>query len=315
MDESKTTEKRITKKDLRSVWWRSTFLMGAWNYERMQNIGWAFSMVPAIKRLYKTKEDRAAAMHRHLEFFNTHPYAAAPILGVEIALEEQRANGADINDEAISGVKVGMMGPLAGVGDPVFWGTLRPVVGAFAASLALSRNVLGPILFFVIWNVLRMSFTWFTQNMGYTQGTNITQNLGGGMMQKITQGASILGMFIMGVLVPRWTTMNFPVVISSVKNEAKNVVDLSTLADAANRGKVSAAQLRNMYDQIISGKQVDMFKVTTLQDVFNTLIPGLMPLLLMFGVLWLLRHKVSPILIIVGLFVLGIAGYGTHILG
>lgn len=315
MDESKVTENRITKKDLRAVWWRSTFLMGAWNYERMQNIGWAFSMVPAIKRLYHTKADRAAAMHRHLEFFNTHPYVAAPILGVEIALEEQRANGADINDEAISGVKVGMMGPLAGVGDPVFWGTLRPVIGAFAASLALSRNVLGPILFFVIWNVLRMSFTWFTQNMGYTQGTNITQNLAGGMMQKITQGASILGMFIMGVLVPRWTTMNFPVVISSVKNETKNIVDLSTLADAANQGKVSAAQLRNMYDQIVSGKQVDLFKVTTLQDVFNTLIPGLMPLVLMFGVLWLLRHKVSPILIIVGLFVLGIVGYGTHVLG
>ncbi|MGV7892623.1 PTS system mannose/fructose/sorbose family transporter subunit IID, partial [Mycobacterium kansasii] len=76
------------------------------------------------------------ALKRHLEFFNTHPYVAAPIIGVTLALEEERANGADIDDAAIQGVKVGMMGPLAGIGDPVFWFTVRPIVGAIAASLA-----------------------------------------------------------------------------------------------------------------------------------------------------------------------------------
>lgn len=61
-----------------------------------------------------------------MEFYNTHPYVSAPVMGVTLALEEERANGAEINDQAIQGVKVGMMGPLAGVGDPVFWFTLRP---------------------------------------------------------------------------------------------------------------------------------------------------------------------------------------------
>lgn len=315
MTEKTNSDLHLTKKDLRSVWWRSMFLQGSWNYERMQNVGWAFSMIPAIKRLYKTKEDRGAALKRHLEFFNTHPYVASPILGVELALEEQRANGADIDDEAINGVKVGMMGPLAGVGDPIFWGTLRPVIGAFAASLALSQNIMGPIIFFVLWNIIRMSFLWYTQALGYKQGMNITQDLGGGMMQKITQGASILGMFIMGVLVPRWTTMNFPMVISKVKNDDKNVLDLTSVVDKANSGKLSAEQIRNVYDQVVSGKLVDTHKITTLQDIFNTLLPGLMPLLLMFLVLWLLRKKVNPIWIIVGLFVVGILGYWIGLLG
>ena len=119
----------LNKKDRLAVAWRSTFIQGSWNYERMQNGGWAFSMIPAIKKLYKTKEDRAAALKRHLEFFNTHPYIASPILGVTLALEEDRANGAPVDDVAIQGVKVGMMGPLAGVGDPVFWFTVRPMLG------------------------------------------------------------------------------------------------------------------------------------------------------------------------------------------
>ena len=99
------TEKRITlsKKDRRSVMLRSQFLQGSWNYERMQNGGWAFSLIPALRKLYPNKEDASAALKRHLEFFNTHPYIAAPILGVTLALEEDKANGADIDDAAIQG--------------------------------------------------------------------------------------------------------------------------------------------------------------------------------------------------------------------
>ena len=147
----------LTVADRRSVWLRSTFLQGSWNYERMQNGGWCYAMIPAIKRLYPEKDQQCAALKRHLEFFNTQPFVASPILGVTLALEEDRANGAPVEDQAIQGVKVGMMGPLAGVGDPVFWFTLRPILAALGASLAISGNLLGPILFFVLWNVARMA--------------------------------------------------------------------------------------------------------------------------------------------------------------
>ena len=187
---------QLTKADRWSVCLRSTFLQGSWNYERMQNGGWCYAMIPAIKRLYTTKEEQSAALKRHLEFFNTQPYVAAPILGVTLALEEDRANGAPVEDAAIQGVKVGMMGPLAGVGDPVFWFTARPILAALGASFALTGSILGPIIFFVFWNILRMAFLWYTQEFGYNVGTAITKNLSGGLLGKITKGASILGMFV-----------------------------------------------------------------------------------------------------------------------
>ena len=185
---------QLTKAERRSVMFRSMFLQGSWNYERMQNGGWAYAMIPAIKKLYTTKEDRAAALKRHLEFFNTHPYLAAPVLGVTLALEEERANGAPVDDVAIQGVKVGMMGPLAGVGDPVFWFTVRPMLGALGASLAMSGSIMGPLLFFFAWNIIRIAFLWYTQEFGYQAGSKITDDLSGGLLQKVTKGASILGM-------------------------------------------------------------------------------------------------------------------------
>ncbi|MCE1848661.1 PTS system mannose/fructose/sorbose family transporter subunit IID, partial [Enterobacter hormaechei] len=101
-------------------------------------LGFCFYMVPALRRLYPANTDEIKqALKRHLEFFNTHPYVVAPVLGVTLAMEEQRANGATIDDGAINGIKVGLMGPLAGVGDPIFWGTVRPVCAALGAGLAM----------------------------------------------------------------------------------------------------------------------------------------------------------------------------------
>ena len=210
----------LTKGDRMAVAWRHQFLQGSWNYERMQNGGWCYAMIPAIKKLYSSQEEQAAALKRHLEFYNTQPYVSAPVLGVTLALEEDRANGAPVEDAAIQGVKVGMMGPLAGVGDPVFWFTARPILGALGASLALSGNIAGPILFFVAWNIIRMAFLWYTQEFGYKVGTQITNDLGGGMLGKITEGASILGMFIIGALVERWVSISFVPVVSQVQQAA-----------------------------------------------------------------------------------------------
>ncbi|MGM0237569.1 PTS system mannose/fructose/sorbose family transporter subunit IID [Enterococcus sp. AZ103] len=295
----------LTKKDRLSVAWRSTFLQGSWNYERMQNGGWAFAMIPALKKLYTTKEDRSAALKRHLEFFNTHPYIASPILGVTLALEEERANGAPVDDVTIQGVKVGMMGPLAGVGDPVFWFTVRPILGALGASLALTGNILGPIIFFVAWNIIRWAFMWYTQEFGYRAGSAITDDLSGGLLQDVTKGASILGMFVLGALVQRWVNVKFTPIVSEVKLDKGAYIDWNSLPSGA-KGIQQALQ-----DQA-SGLSLSATKVTTLQDNLDQLIPGLAALLLTFLCMWLLKKKVSPIIIILGLFVVGV---GLHVLG
>lgn len=290
---------RLTKKDRIAIWWRSTFLQGSWNYERMQNGGWVYAMIPAIKKLYKSEEDRKAALQRHLEFFNTHPYVASPILGVTLALEEERANGAPVDDVAIQGVKVGMMGPLAGIGDPVFWFTLKPILGALAATLAIDGNILGPIIYFVFWNLLRMGFMWYTQEFGYKAGSRITEDLSGGILQDVTKGASILGMFILGALVNRWVSITFTPIVSSVKLSEGAYIDWDNIPDGVEG-------IRTVLEQMAAGLSLSSEKVTTLQDNLDMLIPGLAPLLLTLFCMWLLKKKVSPIVIILGLFVVGV---------
>ncbi|AHK20877.1 PTS mannose transporter subunit IID [Yersinia similis] len=269
-----TGEKKLTASDIRGVFLRSNLFQGSWNFERMQALGFCFSMVPAIRRLYpENSEERKQAIKRHLEFFNTQPFVAAPILGVTLAMEEQKANGAEIDDAAINGIKVGLMGPLAGVGDPIFWGTVRPVFAALGAGIAMSGSLLGPLLFFVLFNVVRLLTRYYGVAYGYKKGVNIVNDMGGGFLQKLTEGASILGLFVMGALVNKWTHVNIPVVVSRITNPAGETT------------------------------------VTTVQTILDQLMPGLVPLLLTFGCMWLLRRKVNALWIIMGFFAIGIFGY------
>ncbi len=298
---------KLTKKDRWDVCWRSTFLQGSWNYERMQNGGWAYSLIPALKKLYTSKEDRVAALKRHLEFFNTHPYLASPVIGVTLALEEERANGAPVDDVTIQGVKIGMMGPLAGVGDPVFWFTVRPILGALAASMAMSGSIIGPIIFFVVWNIIRIAFLWYTQEFGYKAGSKIADDMSGTLLQDVTKGASILGMFILGSLVERWVSVKFTPTVSDVQLDKGAYIDWSSLPSGA-KGIQKALQ-----DQA-AGLSLTDHKVTTLQQNLDSLIPGLAGLLVTFLCMWLLKKKVSPIIIIFGLFIVGIVLHVLHVM-
>ncbi len=280
VDNTQVTEKKLTKSDIRGVFIRSNLFQGSWNFERMQALGFCFSMIPAIKRLYPENNDaRRQAIKRHLEFFNTHPYVAAPILGVTLAMEEQRANGAPIDDGAINGIKVGLMGPLAGVGDPIYWGTVRPVFAALGAGIAMSGSLLGPILFFVLFNAVRLLTRYYGIAYGYQKGIDIVKDMGGGFLQKLTEGASILGLFVLGALVNKWTHVNIPLVVSRVPDAAGGET------------------------------------VTTVQNILDQLMPGLVPLLLTFGCMWLLRNKVNALWIIMGFFIIGILGYWSGLLG
>lgn len=266
--------KTLSKKNLVNIFIRSNFLLGSFNFERMQAIGFCVSMLPAIRKVYKgDKAAQAAAMKRHLEFFNTQPFLASPIMGITAAMEEKKANGADISDQTISGVKVGLMGPLAGVGDPIFWGTLRPVLAALGAGIALTGSIIGPLIFFLVFNIIRLATNWYGVMYGYSKGTELVDEMGGNKMRFLTEGSSVLGLLVMGALVAKWTTVNMPLVLASYTNSA--------------------------------GEQV----TTTVQSILDSLMPGIVPLLMTFACMWLLRKNVNPLVIILGLFALGIIGY------
>ena len=294
---------KLSKHDRFQVAWRHQFLQGSWNYERMQNGGWCYSLVPAIKKLYPNKDDQVKALKRHLEFYNTHPYVSAPVMGVTLALEEERANGMAVTDTAIQGVKVGMMGPLAGVGDPVFWYTVRPILGALGASLALSGSLAGPILFFVAWTVIRIAFLWYSQEFGYNAGSNIAKDLSGGLLRKVTEGASILGMFIIGALVERWVSIKFTPVVAQIPQQDGAFIDWSQLPAGVDGIKEALTQYASLGATGLSN-----VKTVTLQQNLDSLIPGLAAVGVTLLCCWLLKKKVSPIAIILGMFAVGIIG-------
>ncbi len=272
MENKNTSEKKLTKGDLINMWIRSNFQQASFNYERIHALGFCYDMVPAIKRLYKTKEEQVAALKRHLLFFNVTPACTGPILGVVGAMEETKANGADIDDGTINSIKVGLMGPFCGVGDPVMWGTLRPITAALGASLALGGSLLGPVLFFVLFNAFRLAFLWFGLDYGYRKGLDMVKDLSGNILQKLTEGASILGLFVMGALVSKWTTINVPIVVSTLEGADGTMVQ------------------------------------TTVQNILDQLLPGLLPLVLTLFVCRLLKKRMSPILLIFIIFFIGIAG-------
>ena len=275
-----TSEKMLTTRDLRRMYWRSTFLLGSFNFERMQAMGFCYTLMPAIRKVYRgDKAAEAAALKRHLEFYNTQPWVSSVVFGVTAAMEEQKAKGEEISEETITSVKVGLMGPLAGVGDPIFWGTARPVLAALGASLALNGSIVGPLLFFIGINVLRVLTRWYGLKFGYERGTEMVTEVGGGQLKKVTQMAAIMGLFVMGALVSKWTTIKFPAVVSTVKNDDGIVTD------------------------------------TTVQSILDQLLPGLAALGLTFLCMWLLNKKVNALWIILGMFAVGIAGAATGFLG
>jgi fructoselysine and glucoselysine-specific PTS system IID component len=252
---------KLTKKDLRSTFWRSLFDMSSINYERFQSLGFLFAMTPLIKKLYPTKEGRSAAMKRHLAMFNTNPTMIPPILGTVAALEEQNASGADTAD-AINDIKVGLMGPFAGIGDSLFWGTLRPIFAGIGAALALQGNYFGPVLFLILWNVVYFPFRYLTVFYGYTVGVGmLLEAKKSNILQKISSGASVLGLMVLGVLVADWITISTPIVF--------------------NAGKT----------------------IIKLQEVLDGIVPSLLPLLTFMVLIALLRKKINPNKLIVGIFI------------
>lgn len=200
----------ITKKDMRKVYWRSFFIMSSINYERFQALGYAFMMVPLIKKLYQSTEERASALKRHLEMYNSHPWMANPIFGATSVMEEQNAKGNEMK-KAINNIKVGLMGPFAGIGDSLVYGTIRPILASIGAAMALQGSIVGPILFLVLWNVINFGFRYWSLMYGRKTGINILKQMKeSNIVQKISEGASVLGLLVLGVLVASWVNITTP---------------------------------------------------------------------------------------------------------
>ena len=133
-----TVQKKLCKKDIIKSYLIWTFFShSTYNYERMQASGVLHAIAPSLEKLYgKDTQELREACERHMEFFNTEPNVGGCILGITLALEEQRANGEDVDPEMISSIKTGLMGPLAGIGDTIWQGTLSPIALGIILGMA-----------------------------------------------------------------------------------------------------------------------------------------------------------------------------------
>nr|WP_147210025.1 PTS system mannose/fructose/sorbose family transporter subunit IID [Oceanobacillus sojae] len=206
----------ITKKDLNKVFWRSFQMEFSWHYERQMNMAYVYAMIPILRKLYQTKEEMASALKRHLEFFNTTPHIVTLILGINAAMEEENRLDKEFDEKAIDSIKTSLMGPLAGIGDSFFWGTLRLIATGVGTSLALQGNILGPILFILIFNIPHVVLRYLFTGWGYKLGTGFLKKIqSNGMMDSLTLGASIIGLVVVGAMTASMIDITIPLSIGS----------------------------------------------------------------------------------------------------
>lgn len=201
----------LTRKDLMTVFFRQFFLQCSLNYERIQTGGYIFTILPALRKLYANDPDGLkSAVKRNLTFFNAQPYMAAPIFGLALSMEERLAIHKDIDPNSISSMKVGLMGPFAGLGDSLFWFTILPICLSIGISLSTGGNIIGPIVFLVIFNVFHLSTRYFGVMKSYELGSNFIEEMAkGGLVQRITDAASILGLMVVGVMIKEYISVPF----------------------------------------------------------------------------------------------------------
>lgn len=274
-------ERIITKGDLNQVLKRSFFTMTSINYERFENLGFCYSMIPALKKIYTDEEDLKEALKRHNEFFNCHPYPINAILGVSIAMEEQKAlsekrgNEGTITGESISATKTALMGPLAGIGDSIFKATFMTLFAAMGSALALEGNLFGPILF-IVPNILLNLFTrYYGLHSGYKLGLNLITKINeSDILDKFVEAATIVGLLVVGAMVVGFVGV-----------------------ETALEGTIGGAEI-------------------VLQDMLDKILPGLLPLLITMWYYSILKkeNKNNIYILIVLSFAIGIIGKALGIL-
>lgn len=201
----------LTAKDLEMAtlrWWLMSHL--SYNYQRMQAGGFASMMGPILKKLYPDKrEEVIAGLKRHMMFFNTEPRWGAVIHGITIALEEQKAKGEDISEQTIIDLKSSLMGPLAGIGDTISGALYKPVILGICLGWAASGSLMGPLFFALALLGYDFFVTRFSIRKGYQLGTSaVTTLLEGGLFKTITTFFSIMGLFVLGIMVCKFITVD-----------------------------------------------------------------------------------------------------------
>ncbi len=208
-------EDQADNKMLKRVFWRTMTLSSTYNYERMQGLGYVYSMIPVIDRYYEKKEDKIAAYKRHFELFNTTPTMGGFITGLSTSMEREAVLDPSFNKDSINAIKVSLMGPFAGIGDSIFWGSLRIISLGLGIALAKQGSILGPIIHLLIFNIPAHMVRYYGVFAGFNMGSKFIKSASeNGMLGQITKAASIVGLMTVGAMTCSMINFTTPLVLN-----------------------------------------------------------------------------------------------------
>lgn len=189
---------KITKKDLRKLYFRNLFFSSTgWNYEKMMGLGYCYSVLPIMEKLYPDKDQLRQRVESQLQFFNCTAIMSNIILGADAAIEESEGFKAQ---ETITALKTGLMGPLAGVGDTIFGVTWGTVFFSIAAYMAIEGSPIGCILALLV-GIVKLPLGYFFLKIGYHEGSKVVDSVSG-TIKRVTEIASMVGLTVVGALIP-----------------------------------------------------------------------------------------------------------------
>lgn len=191
------------RKKVSEFFWGGWCMQTNWNYERQMNTAFMWGISKTIDRLYPEPEELEKKKERYrssLEFFNITPQMGSFVLGLTAAMEEQYAeNPKTFDPKMISSLKTALMGPLSGIGDSLFQGTVRIIVMSIGISLAQQGSILGPILAMLISFVVSFLITWWGGKLGYVKGQELIRQISeSNLMDKVMYGCSVAGLMVVG---------------------------------------------------------------------------------------------------------------------
>ncbi len=200
----------LTKKDVNRAGLRWMVMpMSSFCYEVQFGQAVVFALAPALRKIYPNDDDYLAAINNHFKYFNTQPYMCQIVLGAALGMEEQLGRA---GAETIQDFKTGVMGPLAGIGDTLFWVVIPTIWASIASPMALEGNPTGIIL----WTIFAIVLTLFRLKFfewGYRLGTRLVTELKS-TLQVLTDSCSILGLTVVGALIPSVVSVTVPLVIT-----------------------------------------------------------------------------------------------------
>lgn len=268
---NKITLTKEEKKDINQMFWRQMTVMNEMTYVRMQGPGFGWTLMPLLKKVYKDDEDGYyAALQRNMMYFNTNPAFVPFIQGIVYSMEKENAKESIENiSDSVNGLKVGLMGPLAGLGDSLFTGTLRVIAAGVGMGMAMTGNILGPILFLLIYNIPFYLIRYYGGVIGYKLGANyIKEATESGLLKSVTKGCTILGMMMIGAM----TYLNVPFKLTVVQKFAGTKFDLQAVLDSILKGALPLSMVLLCLFALKKGKTANWVLIALL--IFSVIAGG-----------------------------------------